>query len=260
MDLEMRKRSACLISLVALFSMALFGQAVLDTLLKNVDEHTNFPDRDFSGEYTITQTKPGEGSTVTKAVVFRRDKKSQYLVLLVEPAEDRGKGYLLIDGGIWLYDPHDRRFTFTSAQDAFRSTNARNSDFALSNLAGQYHITSSAKERLGIYDCDRLELEATTNNAAFPRKTIWVSTIDSALRMSKEYSLSGQLLRTVAFQYQRYQGRDVPARIIILDELKKKNVGGKEEKETTNIVIAKPSFESLPTGLFTKEYLERIGK
>ncbi len=229
-------------------------------LLSKVDVHSNFMDVDFSGEYTLTQSKPGEGLSTTKAVVFRRDRRSQYLILLVEPVEDRGKGYLLMEGGIWLYDPRDRRFTFTSSQDAFRNTNARNSDFAPSNLAGQYRIVSSSKEKLGVFDCDRLELEAATKDAPFPKKTIWVSTSDSALRMSKEFSLSGQLLRTVAYQYQRYQGRDVPSKVVIIDDLRKKLIGGQEQKESTTIVIVKPSLEVLPTELFTKEYLERIGK
>lgn len=228
--------------------------------LSNVDAHTNFPDRDFAAEYSITQNKPGEGATFTKAIVFRRDRKAQFLILLVEPAEDKGKGYLMIEGGIWLYDPRDRRFTFTSSQDAFRNTNARNSDFALSKLAGYYRVLSASKERLGAFDCDRLELAATSPEAPFPKKTIWVSSSDFALRMSKEYSLSGQLLRTVAFQYQKLAGRDVPSRVLIIDELKKKLVGGKEEKETTSISIAKHSFVSLPNDLFTKEYLERISK
>lgn len=254
------RRSIFLVVTFFLLSLGLGAEGSQDPILKKVDDHTNFPDRDFSGEYTVTQKKPGEGSTITKAVVFRRDRTAQYLVLLVEPVEDRGKGYLMLEGGIWLYDPRDRRFTFTSSQDAFRNTNARNSDFALSNLAGQYHITSSSKEKLGIFDCDRFELEATTKDAPFPRKTIWVSTGDSALRMSKEYSLSGQLLRTVAYQYQRYQGRDVPAKVVIVDELKKKLVAGQAQKETTVIEVVKPSFESLPTELFTKEYLERISK
>jgi outer membrane lipoprotein-sorting protein len=252
------KRIVCAL----LFAAAFLGSAAADNsaaLLKKADDHTNFPDTDFSAEYTISQEKPGEGSTVTKAVTFRRDRKEQFLVLIVEPVEDKGKGYLMMEGGIWLYDPRDRRFTFTSAQDAFRNTNARNSDFALSRLAAQYEVKSSSKEKLGIYNCYKLELAAKTREAPFPKKTIWISE-DNAIRMFKDYSLSGQLLRTVAYQYQTLKGRDVPAKIIIVDELKKKLIDGKERKETTVITVAKPSFDELPASLFTKEYLERSGK
>lgn len=251
------KRITC----VLFFAAAFLGMAAADNsaLLKKADDHTNFPDTDFSAEYTISQDKPGEGSTVTKAVTFRRDRKEQFLVLLVEPVEDKGKGYLMMEGGIWLYDPRDRRFTFTSAQDAFRNTNARNSDFALSRLAAQYEVKSSAKEKLGIYNCYKLELAAKTHEAPFPKKTIWISE-DNAIRMFKDYSLSGQLLRTVAYQYQTLKGRDVPAKIVIVDELKKKLVDGKERKETTIITVTKPSFDELPASLFTKEYLERTGR
>ncbi len=256
----MLRRLYCAFALLAITCAFAFAQTSWPDFLKKVDDHSNFPDRDFSAEYAITQTKPGEGSTLTKAVTFRRDTKSQFLVLLVEPVEDKGKGYLMIGGGIWLYDPRDRRFTFSSAQDAFRNTDARYSDFALSNLAGYYKVDSASKEKLGIFDCDRLELTAESPDAPFPRETIWVSSSDSALRMKREYSLSGQLLRTVAFQYQRLEGLDVPAKVLIIDELKKKVVQGQEQRESTMIVLTKPSFAPLPAGLFSKEYLERISK
>lgn len=253
------RRFAVLTALFLFCLLPLLAQAPGPAYLKKVDDHTNFADTDFSADYAITQVKPGEGTTFNRAVVFRRDRRSQFLVLLVEPVEDKGKGYLMIEGGIWLYDPKDGRFTFTSSQDAFRNTNARNSDFALSNLAGYYKVDRAAKEKLGIFDCDRIDLVAVSPDAPFPRKTIWVSA-DFALRMSKEYSLSGQLLRTVAFQYQRLSGRDVPSKVILIDELKKKTVAGAEQKETTTILITKPSFDVLPSNLFSKEYLARMGK
>jgi hypothetical protein len=227
--------------------------------LKQVDSRANFMDSDFAAEYAITQSDPGEGKTFTKVLIFKRDRKEQFMALLVEPVEDKGKGYLMVEGGIWLYDPRDRRFTYSSTQDAFRNTNARNSDFAVSKLASQYRIVASKKEKLGVFDCDRLDLEATTPDAPFPRRSVWIST-DNSVRMSKDYSLSGQLLRTVAFQYVTLAGRLVPSRIVMQDELKKKIVGGKEEKASTSIVITKHSFASLPDSLFTKEYLERIGR
>lgn len=255
----MVSRRLNLVLFLAVVLLGAWGQDSWTPFLRSVDNHTNFPGVDFSAEYAITQSKPGEGATLTRAVVFRRDAKSQFLVLLVEPVEDKGKGYLMMEGGIWLYDPRDRRYTFTSSQDAFRNTNARNSDFALSNLAGLYRVEKASKEKLGIFDCDKLEMVATSPDAPFARKTIWVSS-DHALRMSREYSLSGQLLRTVAFQYQRLAGRDVPSRVVIVDELKKRIVSGQEQKETTSIVVSKPSFAALPAGLFSKEYLERISK
>lgn len=252
-------RAALAATLFALFSTLSFAQSGDKEILRRIDARINFMDRDYAAEYAITQSDPGAGKTFTKALIFKRDRREQFLALLVEPAADKGKGYLMVEGGIWLYDPRDRRFTFSSAQDAFRNTNARNSDFAVSKLASQYRILGSAKEKLGVYDCDRLELEATTNDAPFPKRTIWVSA-EGTLRMAKDYSLSGQLLRTVAYQYEKLGSREVPSRIVMLDELKKKLVGGKEEKASTSIIISKQSFAELPDNLFTKEYLERIGK
>jgi hypothetical protein len=245
--------------LVASATLCLYAEEDYGAFLRAVDSRSNFLDNDFAAEYSIEQDKPGEGATVTKAALFRRDRKALFLVLLLEPLEDKGKGYLVVEGGIWFYDPKDRRFTFKDAKEAFRGTDARNSDFALSDLAGQYKVTGESKEKLGIFACRRLELEATTVDAPFPKRSVWISE-DNAVRMSRDYGQSGQLFRTVAYQYQSFQGRYVPAKIVIVDELKKKVVQGKESKETTTLTVSRPSFADLPSSLFTKDYLERMSK
>jgi outer membrane lipoprotein-sorting protein len=245
--------------LLSAIALGLYGEEDYASFLRQVDEKMNFLSGDFAAQYDIKQDKPGEGSSLTTAALFRRDRKAQFLVLILEPEEDKGKGYLVVDGGIWFYDPKDRRYTFKDAKEAFRGTNARNSDFALSNLAGQYKVTGESSEKLGIYPCTRLELEATTTDASFPKRSIWVSE-DKLLRMSRDYGQSGQLFRTVAYQYQVFQGKSVPSKVVILDELKTKIIQGATKKETTTLTISKPSFQDLPSTMFTKDYLERMSK
>ncbi len=229
-------------------------------LLRSVDQLVSFLDTDFSAEYLIVQNKPGEGIDSTKAVIFRRDAENKYLILVLAPVVDRGKGYLKIDDSLWLYDPVSRKFTFTSSKERFRNSNARNSDFTRSSFARDYDIVRVGREMLGKFDCTVLDLKANNNQVTFPITKLWISN-DSLVRKSEDYSLSGQLLRTILIPtYQGIGGRFVPVTMIIVDQLKGRKVDGNFVGDRTQITISKPSLAKLPDTLFTKSYLEKVSK
>jgi outer membrane lipoprotein-sorting protein len=229
-------------------------------ILEEIDEQVSFLNSDFSAEYTITQQKPGQGSSTTRAAVFRRDAQDTYTIIILEPARDRGKGYLKIGNNLWLYDPASSRFTVTSARDRFENSNARNSDFTSSTLARDYEIVDSYTERLGAYDTTVYELEAITDNVTFPIMKIWVDR-DGLVRKYEDYSLSGQLLRTTAIPtYQRVGQRFVPVNIVIVDALQGRMVDGNFQNERTVITVSKPSVRDVPDLVFTRVYLERVSQ
>ncbi|TVR01201.1 MAG: outer membrane lipoprotein-sorting protein [Spirochaetaceae bacterium] len=226
--------------------------------LQRVDANLNIVDTDLQAEYTIEKRDPGGSSTTTVAAVFRRDRTEQFLVLVLEPAVDKGRGYLKSGDNIWLYDPADRTFTFTSARDRFQNSSIRTSDFERSNLARDYRVTAATRESLGRFDTVVLDLEATTNRAAFPRIRIWVSE-DDLVRKREDYSLSGQLLRTTAIpSYQRVGNRSIPAQMVILDHLVSRTINGRTVFERTTVTIRNPSLAPLADAVFTRDYLERV--
>ena len=215
-------------------------------MLASVDALVTFDQSDFSAEYRILQSKPGEGTTATTAAIFRRDKSQRYLILILEPKSDKGKGYLKIDQGLWLYDPKDRKFEFTSSKERFQNSNARNSDFTHSSFATDYRVTGSRQDKLGAYACWVLDLKATSAEVAFPVTKLWIGE-DNLVRKTEDYSLSGQLLRTTAIpSYQRVGSRYVPNQVTIVDALRGRKISGKFVSETTDIRITKPSLEKLP--------------
>ena len=63
-------------------------------LLQQADALVTFADSDFSGVYTFVQENPGQGTSTKQAMVFRRDRENTYLIVIVKPEEDKGKGYL----------------------------------------------------------------------------------------------------------------------------------------------------------------------
>ncbi len=229
-------------------------------ILKQTDSLVTFTDSDFSAVYTFVQETPGQGSSTKQAMVFRRDKENKYLIVLVKPEENKGKGYLKSGNNLWFYDPISRRFTFTSAKDRFQNMNARNSDFTRSNLAGDYRVVGSERRKLGKYDCWVLDLEAKTDDISFPKMKIWISD-DGLARKTEDYSFSGQHLRTVAFpQYQLVGKRYVPQTVVILDELRGATIEGTFVKEKTTYTISRPSLQRLPDATFTKSWLENLSE
>ena len=253
------KQCAAVFLLLGLGAL-LWADSESKELLRQVDQLASFRDSDFSAEYTFVENKPGEGVDSTQAVIFRRDAESKYLILLLTPVVDRGKGYLKIGDNLWFYDPVSRKFTFTSSKERFRNSNARNSDFTRSNFAGDYDIARARREQLGKFDCTVLELKANNDGVTFPITNLWISD-DSLVRKVEDYSLSGQLLRTILIPtYQSIGGRFVPVTMIIVDQLKGRKIDGKFVGDRTQITISKPSLAKLPDNLFTKSYLEKVSK
>lgn len=240
-----------------LLPTALFGQ---EDVLRRVDALVSYGEKDFSAEYTVTQQRPGEGNRVTRMTMFRRDSEETYTIVITDPPADRGKGYLKVGENLWLYDPTDRRFTVISAEERFENSNARNSDFTRSTLAEDYRIVGHETARLGAYDTDVYDLEAVTDDVTFPKMRIWIDK-DRLLRKFEEYSASGRHMRTTAIPSYRPLGEQfVPVHIVIQDELRGREVEGRFRNERTVITVANASLKPLPEMVFTRGYLERVGR
>ena len=237
-----------------------FSRAESREILGKVDELVSYENRDFSAEYTITDVRPGQGSSRTKMTIFRRDSQDTYTIIIMEPESDRGKGYLRRGDKLWLYDPVPRRFTVISARDRFQNSNARNSDFTESTLAEDYRIITHRQANLGSFRTDVYELEAVTDEVSFPKMKIWIDQ-DNLLRKFEDYSLSGRHMRTTAIpEYKRIQDRYVPVKIIIQDELRGREVDGQFRHQRTLISVEKASFQDLPDMVFTRAYIERVSQ
>ena len=233
-------------------------------LLQSTQDKTAFYETDFSANYTVVQEKPGEGSNLSQAILYRRDKGAKWTILITGPAKEKGKGYLKTDETIWFYDPADRRFTFTSAKDSFQNTNARTSDFAPQKYADEYSIESANEVKLGKLSCILFELKAKVQNLDYPILKLWVTKDDGLVRKKEDYSLSGQKLRTTVIpSYQTVKSQSgksysVPVNMLIRDELKSKKIDGKTHYEQTQITITNPSFKKLDDSTYTKPYLEMM--
>lgn len=236
------------------------GQSKADyELLQKCDSTTSFLDTDFSAEYTLVQDKPGQGKSITEAIMYRRDETSKYTIIITSPAQDKGKGYLQIENNVWFYDPADNKFTFSSKRDKFQNTNANTSDFAPMDFCKNYTITTATPKKLGVYDCILFELDAKVEDVVYPKVKVWISKDDGLIRKKEDYSLSGQLLRTIAIpSYQLIGTRSIPVSMLIVDNLKGKKINDKMQYEKTQISIKNVSFAKQKDSVFTKAYFEMM--
>jgi outer membrane lipoprotein-sorting protein len=231
-----------------------------EELLKKVDSLASYYGVDFSAEYTIVQDKPGQSRSTTVAGVFRRDSDAMYTIIIIQPAMNKGQGYLKQGNTLWFYDPESKRFNSTSSRDRFQNSNARNSDFTRSTLADDYKISEGGEAVLGRFKCRVLTLESVSNEVTYPRMKVWISE-DGLVRKTEDYSLSGQLLRTSAIpDYYRIGERYVPKAILLVDALRGATVNGVFVNEKTQISISKPSFAPVSGAIFSKTYLEKVAR
>ncbi len=157
---------------------------------------------------------------------------------------NKGQGYLKIDDNIFFYDPESRKFSKYTGANNFQDSNAKNSDFQNSTLAGDYQLIDSGREKLGAKDTWVLTLKAKRNDVTYPKRKIWVEVSSVLLLKSEDYSLSDRLMRTSLYgKYLQIQDRFVPQLMRFDDNLKK--------GEVTVITLENPSLSKLPDAVFT---------
>lgn len=238
-----------------------------EKILKMSQDKTAFYGTDFKGFYSVVQDRPGEGQSVTEAIMYRRDDESKWTILVTGPGREKGKGYLQYDNNVWFFDPSDRRFTFTSAKDKFQGTNANNSDFAPQKYYDYYNIESHKEVKLGKLDCVFYVLKVKSNakDVDYPELHLWVTKDDGLVRMKEDYSMSGQKLRTTAIpSYQNVvdgkKTHSIPVKMLISDNLRGKKIGDKVLYEKTQITITNISFGKESSSVYTKPFLEMMSQ
>jgi outer membrane lipoprotein-sorting protein len=256
----MKRNYAFSAALAALFFVPGLWAESDGELLRRVDSLASYYNTDFSAEYTIVQERPGQTRSTMTAGVFRRDSSETYVIVIMQPAVNRGQGYLKQGKTLWIYDPESRRFNSTSSADRFQNTNARNSDFTRSTLAEDYRITAGEDTVLGRFKCRLLSLESVSREVTYPKMKLWISE-DGLIRKSEDYSLSGQLLRTTAIpDYYQIGNRYVSKHILFVDALHGAVINGVFVNEKTQITIAKPSFDRVADSVYSKAFLETVNR
>lgn len=228
------------------------GTPDFEHVLAQTAENSRFPN-DLTAAVTLDEQDPQEGDETSTLRMFRRAATDTFLMLFERPQTQLGQGYLNVADGLWFYDPESRRFTYTSFEESFGGTDARNSDFQASTLDEDYDVVSGESGTLGNFEVWILELEATNDEVTYPVRRVWISKEPNLLLKSEDYSLTNRLLRTSYYpSYVRAGGSFIADEFSFVDAL----VEGKR----TNVTLADISTAPIPDNVFTKAYVERVNR
>ena len=223
-----------------------------DALARTIVEKADlvrFPKQGFEVGVTITTTKPGEEADTRKYRVLSKGNENT-IVLVTEPASDRGQIMLMKGRDLWVFLP-------TVSQPVRLGLGQRltgqvaNGDLARANFAGDYQAKLLRTEKIDGETMRVLELTAVDRGVAYHRVLYWVNQANFRPHKAEFYSLSDRLLKTCHYRnYEPMAGQARPTRLVMQDALRR--------DEESVLDYSGMRVRELPDRMFTKDFLKRI--
>ena len=227
----------------------------LQKVLETIDERQR-----NSGDYKslafIHTKEKDRDDIVMEAVVYRRDQDDKFMILLLNPKAERGKGYLRVDKNMWMYDPSVGRWERRTERERIAGSDSRRTDFDESRLAEEYTSEYLGEGKLGKFKTWHIKLtEKEGVDVPYPVSELWVDQATGNILKQQDYAASGKLMRTAytprwkkKFSESKKQKVWYPGEIRIYDEVEKDN--------STIVKLKSVDLRPLPANIFTKAWLE----
>jgi outer membrane lipoprotein-sorting protein len=243
-------------------AMLLFAPALLlaqvgpqisdDELAKSIVEKADrvrFPADPFEVAVTISTTDADLIADVKQYRIFAKGQENT-IVMVTEPASDRGQILLMRGHDLWIFLPAVSQPVRLSL--AHRLTGqVANGDLARANLAGDYTAKLQRTEKIDNESLYVLELTAVDRSVTYHRVMYWVRQANDWPYKAEFYSLSDHLLKTCLYQnYKLMAGRERPTRLVMQNALLK--------DEESVLEYSGMRVRDLPDRMFTKDYLKRL--
>jgi outer membrane lipoprotein-sorting protein len=223
-----------------------------DALAKSMVEKADlvrFPQQGFEVEVAITTTKPGEEPDTRKYRVLSKGNENT-IVLVTEPAADRGQVLLMKGRDLWIFLPTVSQPVRLGLSQRLTGQVA-NGDLARAYFAGDYQAKLLRTEKIEGETLQVLELTAVDRGIAYHRVLYWVNPTSFRPYKAEFYSLSDRLLKTCFYQnFQQMAGRLRPTRLVMKDALRK--------DEESVLDYTGMRLRELPDRMFTKDFLKRL--
>lgn len=253
----MLKRKARLIGLVlvcvaAATSHAQQGQAGPDQLAQSIlmrADGVRFPKEGFEVTVQI-QTSNGSESLESRVYKILSNGNENTLVMIVEPASERGQIMLMKSRDLWLFLPSVTQPVRLSLAQRLTGQVA-NGDIARANFTGDYVPRLASTEQIAGEEHYVLELSAVDRGVTYQRVRYWVRKKNGWPYKAEFYSLSDRLLKTCLYEnYRELGGKPRPTRLVMTNALRKTEVSVLEYRDLKS--------RELPDKIFTKEYLKKL--
>lgn len=208
-----------------------------------------FPAEGFQVDIDIKSSQPGQDSELRKYRVLSKG-NSNTVVMVTEPASERGQIILMKDRDLWVFMP-DVSQPIRIALSQRLTGQVANGDLARANFSADYNPKLLRTETIDDETYNVLELIAVDRSVTYQKVVYWVRKKDNWPFKAEFYSLSNRLLKVCKYEnFQTMEGRLRPTRLVMEDALKAGNVSTLEYNSM--------KLRDLPDKIFTKDYLKKL--
>ncbi|MBL8393119.1 MAG: outer membrane lipoprotein-sorting protein [Candidatus Accumulibacter sp.] len=212
-------------------------------------DHVRFPADGFQVDVTVTTVDREQKADIRKYRILAKGNTNS-VVMVVEPASDRGQIMLMKGRDLWVFMP-DVSQPIRLALSQRLTGQVANGDLARANFAGDYNPKLLRSEKVDGDDHYVLELTGIDRSVTYQKVVYWVRARDYTPHKAEFYSLSNRLLKTCRYEnYKIMEGRKRPARLVMEDALR----GG----EQSVLDYTGMKSRDLPDKVFTKDYLKKL--
>jgi outer membrane lipoprotein-sorting protein len=208
-----------------------------------------FPAGGFEASVTIAVTATGRDAETRKYRVLSKGNDNT-IVMITEPAAERGQMLLMKGRDLWLFLPNVSQPVRVPLSQRLTGQVA-NGDLARANFSGDYVPRLVRSETVDGEPMHVLELAAVDRGVTYHRVVYWVRQSNHWPHKAEFYSVSDRLLKTARYEnFVRLAGRVRPARLVLEDALRQ------GEESVVEYADMKP--RDLPEKIFSKDYLKRL--
>ena len=171
------------------------------------------------------------------------------------PKREKGTRMLKVDGQMWLYFPRAERVQKISGhmmRQGMMGSDVSYEDMMTSaDFEDMYDAKVLGEEMVEGRKHWKLEATAKDSSVSYPKRIIWIDDEYRIPTKQELYALSGLLLKTWTMSdIKQVDGKNVPMKMVISDELKKGS--------STTIVTESITFDiPLQDQIFSRRWLER---
>jgi outer membrane lipoprotein-sorting protein len=212
-------------------------------------DRIRFPAEGFQVDVAIANRNSG-GVTDTRQYRILSKGNENTIVMVTEPAVDRGQIMLMKGRDLWVFLPNVSQPVRLSLAQRLTGQVA-NGDIARANFSGDYTPKLLRTEKIDGEDYYVLELAAVDRTVTYHRVLYWVKQKNFYPYKAEFYSLSDRLLKTARYEnFQQMAGRARPTRLVMQDALRK---GEESVLDYSGMVL-----RELEDKIFTRDYLKRL--
>lgn len=212
-------------------------------------DRIRFPNEGFEVEVSIKTVTAGQPAEMRKYRILSKG-NTNTLVMVTEPASERGQIMLMKDRDLWVYLPSVSQPVRLSLGQRLTGQVA-NGDLARANFSGDYTPKILREDVINGETYQVLELTAVDKSVTYNKVLFWVKQSNSWPHRAEFYSLSNRLLKICRYEnFQTMLGTMRPTRLVMEDALRK--------GEESVLEYSSMKLRDLPDRMFNKDQLNRL--